>query len=487
MNQILAIITSLLQLIGIVKLTPTPSLTPTLTPTPTPIIAELKVLVGSAKIGNQTLTAPTTVSLPPDQTITTSVQSLAVINEQLGTTTHLGPQTTVTYKGTNHIFQTLGQTFTRFIKVAGIHDEFTLDTPTAVATVRGTKLAMFVSKSQTSKLVVVDHQVELASKNPKLTPIQVLAGSQSEVTTKTQELQTSETKPDFLQNQWLEFNNQLDVAPQSDLTVLFSNTVLVPTPTFTPSPTPLATATPAIPILKGPPGAGLTTSLVQTSRGTFKATVLNIDLSSSKMVTDSLEESNCTTNCKVGTLKEYIDKNGGYAGVHGTYFCPASYPDCASKQNSWDFPIFNSRLKRWIPDNTLSWNGRSVLYVDGGGAQYNQNSSGIGGSMDAGIINFPGLVDSSGNVQIDDNQSGLSDKQKAAGTKFGIGRTDNNHIIVVVAYSATMRDFAEIFKTLGSKGGVNLDSGGTAALYYNGRYIFGPGRAIPNAIVFTKK
>jgi hypothetical protein len=34
--------------------------------------------------------------------------------------------------------------------------------------------------------------------------------------------------------------------------------------------------------------------------------------------------------------------------------------------------------------------------------------------------NYPGLVDG-GQVQIDDNQSGLSDKQRAVGSKIGIG------------------------------------------------------------------
>lgn len=90
-------------------------------------------------------------------------------------------------------------------------------------------------------------------------------------------------------------------------------------------------------------------------------------------------------------------------------------------------------------------------------------------------------------MQIDDNQSGLSDKQRAVGTKVGIGVIDSNHILVVISPSVNMQQFAYVFKALGAKGALNLDTGGSTALQYNGRYIFGPGRALPNAIIFARK
>ncbi len=114
-----------------------------------------------------------------------------------------------------------------------------------------------------------------------------------------------------------------------------------------------------------------------------------------------------------------------------------------------------------------------------------QNSSGFGGGLTAGIVNYPGLV-SGGVVQIDDNQSGLSDKQKAVGTKVGIGLRDSKNVMIVVASSVNMQQFAYIFKALGAQGALNLDTGGSTALYYNGKYLSGPGRALPNAIIFAR-
>lgn len=61
-----------------------------------------------------------------------------------------------------------------------------------------------------------------------------------------------------------------------------------------------------------------------------------------------------------------------------------------------------------------------MVYIDGSGAHYLQNANSFSGGLNAGIVNYPGLVNG-GSVQIDDNQSGLSDKQRAVGTKVGIG------------------------------------------------------------------
>jgi len=49
-----------------------------------------------------------------------------------------------------------------------------------------------------------------------------------------------------------------------------------------------------------------------------------------------------------------------------------------------------------------------------------------------------------------------------------------------------MQQFAYVFKALGAKSAINLDEGGSTALYYNGHYLDGPGRNIPNAIIFAR-
>lgn len=262
-----------------------------------------------------------------------------------------------------------------------------------------------------------------------------------------------------------------------------------PTPISTPhiSPVIIPTTKPTLAPVSGPPGSGLSTINVATQLGNFTATVLSLDLSSTKVITDTANSSDCSSNCPVLSLQTYITKNGGFAGVNGTYFCPAepAYTYCGAN-NSFDFPVYNTNLGHWINQGNLSWNGRAMFYVDGGGAHYLQNANSFSGGLTAGIVNYPGLVDA-GNVQIDDNQSGLSDKQKAVGTKVGIGLRGTNNIMVVIGLNVNMQQFAYVFKSLGATGALNLDTGGSTAMFFGGRYIYGPGRNIPNAIIFASK
>lgn len=262
-----------------------------------------------------------------------------------------------------------------------------------------------------------------------------------------------------------------------------------PTPSPTPKPSlkpsPSAAAAPAAPVVSGPPGAGYSTVTVNTEKGSFTANVLMVDLNSSRMITDTGNDSECADNCVTMALKDYVNRNGGYAGVNGSYFCPDTYPDCASKKNSYDFPVYNTRLSRWINQGNMGWNSRAIFYTDGSGAHYLQGANGFSGGLTAGIVNYPGLL-SGGSVQIDDNQSGLSDKQRAKGFKVGIGLSDSKHVMVVTANNVNMQEFAYVFKGLGATGALNLDTGGSTALYYNGSYLAGPGRGLPNAIIFAR-
>jgi exopolysaccharide biosynthesis protein len=52
--------------------------------------------------------------------------------------------------------------------------------------------------------------------------------------------------------------------------------------------------------------------------------------------------------------------------------------------------------------------------------------------------------------------------------------------------NATMNDSAHVMKTLGMDNAMNLDEGGSTALWYGG-YKLGPGRDLANAILFIRK
>lgn len=260
---------------------------------------------------------------------------------------------------------------------------------------------------------------------------------------------------------------------------------LVPTVKPTSIPASSSTPKPTAKAVSGPPGSGLSTISVATEKGNFTATVLSLDMGSTKMITDTANDNDCGNGCPVANLQSYVSKNAGFAGVNGTYFCPITYPDCASKTNSFDFPVYNTRLGHWINGGNLFWNSRAMIYFDGGGAHYVQNANSFSGGLTAGIVNYPGLVDGA-QVQIDDNQSGLDPKQVAKGTKVGMG-VRGTSLMIVVAQNVNMQEFAYVFKSLGATGALNLDTGGSTALYYGGRYVYGPGRDIPNAVIFAPK
>lgn len=197
------------------------------------------------------------------------------------------------------------------------------------------------------------------------------------------------------------------------------------------------------------------------------------------MVTDTASDNDCSDNCPTIPLAEYVSRNGGFAGINGSYFCPAEYPDCQSKKNSFDFSVYNSKLSKWINQGQLSWNGRSIVYQDGGGFHYMQNANGFNGNLSAGIVNYPGILN---NGQITVEEGSLSDKQKLKGSKGGLG-LNGNTVHAVIAPNVTMFEFANIFKSLSDQYALNLDGGGSTALYFGG-YKAGPGRNLPNAVIF---
>ncbi|MEK7084779.1 MAG: phosphodiester glycosidase family protein, partial [Patescibacteria group bacterium] len=63
----------------------------------------------------------------------------------------------------------------------------------------------------------------------------------------------------------------------------------------------------------------------------------------------------------------------------------------------------------------------------------------------------------------------------------------DDYIILIVARAATVPDLAYIFQHVGADFAMNLDGGGSVALSMDGSYRVGPGRLLPNAIVFVPK
>lgn len=250
----------------------------------------------------------------------------------------------------------------------------------------------------------------------------------------------------------------------------------VPTPEATLAPTPIPTPQP----VAGPPGAGHSRITVSTEVGNFLIDVVSIDMAGgAQMITDTASDNDCGNECPVTSLADYVARNGGFAGINGSYFCPSTYGSCAGKSNSFDFPVYNTRLNKWINGRNLFWNNRSIIFQDGGGMHFNRNASSFGGGLRAGVVNHPGLVD--GGAVIAD-QFPLEAKQTSKGTKGGIG-IRGSVVYLVIARNVNVNDFGHVFKSLGASHALNLDGGGSVALWFGG-YKVGPGRNLPNAIIF---
>ncbi|HSD98170.1 MAG TPA: phosphodiester glycosidase family protein, partial [Patescibacteria group bacterium] len=69
----------------------------------------------------------------------------------------------------------------------------------------------------------------------------------------------------------------------------------------------------------------------------------------------------------------------------------------------------------------------------------------------------------------------------------GFVANKGNTVFIGDVYNATMSDAATVMKTMNMDNAMNLDEGGSTALMFNGSYIAGPGRNIPDAILFLHK
>lgn len=220
---------------------------------------------------------------------------------------------------------------------------------------------------------------------------------------------------------------------------------------------------------------------IKASSGTFSVDIVAAQLSNTKVVTLTANSNNCTNNCPTKSLASFIGENGGFAGINGTYFCPPDYASCAGKVNSYDMPIYSTTLKKWLNQDKLPWFNRAMFAFAGSTPYFYQQTYQYGslGGLTAAIANFPGLVYNGGKIV---GNYTLTSAQNTKGNRGGIA-TKGGTVYLVVARSASVSDLANIMIAMGVTHGLNLDGGGSSALYYNGSYKVGPGRSLPNAVI----
>jgi hypothetical protein len=249
-----------------------------------------------------------------------------------------------------------------------------------------------------------------------------------------------------------------------------------PTTTLTPTPTQTTT------LSQTPPASGYARISVKTDLGTFTVSLGSADLATTRIVVDTASQSDCFDNCPVLPLATYVAQNGAYAGINGSYFCPADYASCSGKSNTFDLLVMNKNKTYFNSDNNVYSSNPGVIFGEGYIRFVGSVSEwGRDTSPNGVLSNYPLLV-SGGSIVY----GGSSDpKMNNRGGRSFVANKGNT-VYIGVVQSATIAESASVMKALGMDNALNLDDGGSTALWWGG-YKVGPGRSLPNVILFIAK
>lgn len=237
-----------------------------------------------------------------------------------------------------------------------------------------------------------------------------------------------------------------------------------------------------VPASNAAPESGYSRQSVTSDIGNFLVDLVAADLGSTKVLVDTASDGTCAKDCPVLPLGDYVSRSGAYAGVNGSYFCPADYPSCADRKNSFDTLLMNKNKVYFNSDNNKYSTVPAVIFGSGFIRFVGQSLEwGRDTGIDSMIANQPLLL-SGGNIVFGGNSD---PKMGSTGARGFVGNRGNT-VYIGVIHSVTVPGMAHVLKALGMENALNLDSGGSVALW-SGGYRVGPGRNIPNAIVFVKK
>lgn len=231
------------------------------------------------------------------------------------------------------------------------------------------------------------------------------------------------------------------------------------------------------------PGSGFAQQVVKTDFGEYLVKVVAADLNSTRVVVDTASGETCKNDCPVDSLGSYAARSGAFAGINGPYFCPAEYPSCADKKNSFDTLLMNKNKSYFNGDNNVYSTVPAVIF-SGSSARFVGASQDWGRDtgVDAVIASQPLLV-SGGNVVFGGDEDV---KKSGKGTRSFIGASGNT-VYIGVVYNANVAEVARVLKAMGIQNALNLDSGGSTAFWSNGSYVAGPGRNTPFGILLLRK
>lgn len=237
------------------------------------------------------------------------------------------------------------------------------------------------------------------------------------------------------------------------------------------------------PVSNTPPGSGFSRQTVDVNGNKYLVDIVAGNLGNTRIIVDTATDGDCRDNCPVLSLGEYIARNGAYAGINGSYFCPADYPTCVGKSNSFDTLAMNKNKKYINSDNNIYSTVPAAIFGNGfmrfvGASQDWGRDTGVDGVL----ANQPLMVSGGKSVF-----GGDGDPKKGGSGTRGFVANKGNIAYIGFVHNASVANAALVLEKMGMDNALNLDSGGSVALWANGRYQVGPGRSIPNAILFINK
>jgi hypothetical protein len=232
-----------------------------------------------------------------------------------------------------------------------------------------------------------------------------------------------------------------------------------------------------------PPASGFSRQRVDTPVGSYLVNIISADLNSTRVIVDTASDGTCANDCPVTPLGTYAARSGAFAAINGPYFCPASYPSCAGKTNSFDTLLMNKNKVYFNSENNVYSTVPAVIF-SGSSARYVGQSSqwGRDTGVDSVIANQPLLTLNGERIFGGDGEP----KREGKGSRSFVGSTGST-VYIGVVHNVSAAEMAHVLHTLGIHNSLNLDSGGSTALWSGGRYVVGPGRDLPFGILFVRK
>jgi len=224
---------------------------------------------------------------------------------------------------------------------------------------------------------------------------------------------------------------------------------------------------------------------------------INLDNPKLKIITDTANIEDCPGRCTAKPLIDYVVDNNSFAAINGSYFDTS-----INKLNYYFFPVYNSKIKKIINNDQLKYptTGPMMVFDEDNNFYYFKDSRDFAGvsqfeeryktKIQAAIGNKFRLIEDSKSLLIDWE---LDDKQtntRAVRSAIAYKKSENGgkgFIYLIISRDSTVVDLAEILKIKKMDYAINLDGGYSSAMFYNDEYMFGPGRNIPNAILFSEQ